>query len=160
MRNRKDFQVFLDDISACFIDRRFGAWESRILLPFSMVTSAGTVAFVDEGGLRRNFEHYLTACRVLRIDAIVRRPVDLAECEDGAMIGTYVTELLSHGVRVTDPYTSNALLSYRDGVLKMSSILNAKGHHSWTGVYPAVEIFAENEPETCSTATNSYKFAS
>ena len=160
MPDLEDFQVFLDDISICFIEEHFAGWENRILLPFSMVTSAGTVAFEDNGSLRRNFEHYLTACRVLRIDAIIRRPIELVECEDGTLMGTYETELLSHGLRVTDPYTSNALLCYCDGVLKMNSILNAKGHHSWTGVYPTAENVVENGLGLPNKSTASYKSAS
>ena len=160
MPDLEDFQVFLDKISICFIEEHFAGWESRIQLPFSMITSAGTVAFADVRGLRENFEHYLTACRVLRIDAIVRRPIELVECKDGKLMGTYETELLSHGVRVTDPYTSSALLCYCDGVLKMSSVLNARGHHSWTGVYPAAENVKENDLGFSNKSAASFQDAS
>lgn len=160
MPNLDDFQVFLDDISVCFIEEHFAGWEGRIVLPFSMVTSAGTVVLEGKRELRENFEHYLNACRVLRIDAVVRRPIDLVRCEDGKLIGAYVTELLSHGARVTDPYRSNALLDYHDDVLKMSSILNARGHHSWTGVYPSVENKTDLTPRDLEKYAFSHKSAS
>ena len=104
------FQAFLDDISNCFVDKDFAAWEKHVELPFSIVTDAGTISIKDQAGLRQNFEHYLTACKVMNIDAIVRKPVAMDVCPDGKLLATYETELLSHGNRATAPYKSSALL--------------------------------------------------
>lgn len=133
------FHSFLDDISCCFNVQDFQAWEACIELPFSMVTNAGAIIMEEQKPLRKNFDHYLAACRVLQIDAIIRKPLEVENCADGTFIGTYDTELLSHGLRATEPYQSSVLLKLQGSKLKMSSILNARGHHAWTGIHPKAE---------------------
>ena len=135
----EEFRAFLDDISLCFTERNFDGWMARILLPFSMVTQQGPVLLSTRDALERNFELYLQAQETMQMDAIYRRPVSLENCHDGTWIGTYETELLSHGQRVTAPYTSSALIHGTDEGYKMSSILNARGHHPWTGTSPSIE---------------------
>ncbi|NVK45443.1 MAG: hypothetical protein HWE33_03990 [Rhodobacteraceae bacterium] len=137
--NAAEFREFLDDISTCFITGDFTLWASRILLPFSMVTQQGPVFMTTLEELRENFDLYLQAGTVMRLDDIFRRPISLEDCRDGTFIGTYETELLSHGHRATEPFTSSALIHATDGGYKMSSIMNARGHHSWTGTSPARE---------------------
>lgn len=131
-----DFQSFLDAVSICFLKREFSMWQERIILPFSLVTSAGPVVLRNDDALRENFDLYLSACDAMRLDEIVRRPISLEDCLDGTWIGTYETNLLSHGVRATKPYISSALMSYENGFFRMYSILNARGHHDWTGKQP------------------------
>jgi len=127
-----DFQDFLDAISVCFIARNFVGWRARILLPFTLVTARGSEVFASESALERNFSLYLDACTIMSLDAIHRRPISLELCRDGLWLGTYETNLMSHGKRATDPYQSTALLHpLRDGT-RMSSIMNARGHHDWT----------------------------
>ncbi|MCE8007494.1 hypothetical protein [Aestuariivita sp.] len=136
MVDKADFQAFLDGISDCFITHDFEPWRSRIILPFSLVTSVGPIVLTTEEALRENFELYLQAVDAMKLDQVVRVPISFEDCVDGTWIGTYETNLLSGGVRATDPYISSALLiPYPDG-LKMTSILNARGHHYWTGLSP------------------------
>ena len=134
-----EFQEFLDAISTCFITHDFAAWEARIRMPFSMVTKDGPLLLEDRAALRTNFDHYLTACAAMKLDQIVRTPHSLEDCNDGCFIGTYETELLSHGHRATAPYTSSILLHPSDTGWRMSSIMNARGHHEWTGRSPRTE---------------------
>lgn len=131
-----DFQEFLDAISECFIVRDFHAWKARILLPFSLVTRDGPVVLHDDFALRRNFDDYLKACDAMSLDKVYRRPISLEDCADGTWIGTYETNLMRKGQRATAPYTSSAMLHPSDQGLRMSSILNARGHHEWTGKKP------------------------
>ncbi|SFR43817.1 hypothetical protein [Litoreibacter janthinus] len=128
-----EFQIFLDAISDCFPACEFAGWRDRIILPFSMITDHGPREFETEDELRANFEHYLSACRILRIDMIYRKPLALESGEDGRFLGTYETNLLSNGKRATAPYTSSALLEMTPEGFKMRSILNARGHQDWTG---------------------------
>lgn len=130
------FVEFLDVISRCFIERNFALWKDRVIYPFSLITSAGPVVILNDAELRENFELYLSACDTMQLDDIVRTPVCLEDCMDGSWMGTYETNLLSHGVRATPPYTSTALLQDVFGKFKMKSILNARGHHDWTGKQP------------------------
>ncbi|HBM57960.1 MAG TPA: hypothetical protein DD444_02055 [Citreicella sp.] len=134
-----EFRAFLDDISACFTRFDFALWRSRILLPFSLVTRDGPVLLPDEAALARNFELYLESERILCVDEVYRRPISLEDCRDGTWIGTYETELLCRGQRVTPPYISSALIHATPEGWRMSSILNALGHHSWTGTHPTRE---------------------
>jgi len=136
MPDENRFQAFLDDISECFIARVFTQWRDRIILPFSLVTASGPVVLVDDVALRENFGHYLTACDLMMLDRIYRRPISFETCPDGTMIGTFETNLMHRGQRATAPYVSSALLHDRDGTLKMSSMLNARGHHHETGIMP------------------------
>ena len=127
-----EFQTFLDSISACFIDENFSVWQENILLPFALITSKGPITLTSEAELRADFEGYLTACRVMRLDKIYRIIRRLEECPDGTWLGTYETNLMCQGSRATRPYVSTALLHQVDGGFKMSAILNARGHADWT----------------------------
>ena len=131
-----EFEDFLEAISVCFIDRDFGVWASLIRLPFTFVTKDGPVLLSTPDELEVSFNHYLTAMDIMRLDTVVRQPISLEDCKDGTFIGTYRTELLSGGKRATDPYTSSALLHPSDAGWQMSSIMNARGHHEWTGHAP------------------------
>ena len=131
-----EFEQFLNDISVCFIEKDFETWRSRVVLPYTLVTSAGPEVCKDETSLRENFALYLQACETMHLTEIVRLPLNFEDCKDGTFIGTYETHLISNGSRATAPYTSAALLQKRDGLLKMHSILNARGHHDWTGRQP------------------------
>lgn len=131
--NDDEFQIFLDAISDCFITKDFSEWEDRIRLPFTMVTKLDPVVLHTREALRQNFEGYLQACSILKVDTIIRRPVNCEDCKDGTWIGTYETELLSHGARAIPTYTSSVLLHKTGHGWKMSSILNARGHRNWTG---------------------------
>lgn len=132
----EDFALFLDRISTCFITGDFDAWEACIILPFSLVTKTGPVTLSTQDELRANFEQYLDACRILQLDTIARRPIAVKVCDDATVIGTYETQLLSRGTRATQPYTSSALLHRANGGWRMSSIMNALGHHHWTDQRP------------------------
>ncbi|WP_299498643.1 hypothetical protein [uncultured Roseobacter sp.] len=132
----QEFQDLLDRMSACFIERDFAAWRSLIILPISMVTKDGPVFLSTEEELRKNFDHYLTACDIMQLDNIYRRPLGLENCMDGTWIGTYETNLMRKNLRAAPPFTSSALLVSTDEGIKLAAILNARGHHEWTGVWP------------------------
>jgi|TARA_E500000305_G_scaffold111816_1_gene127929 hypothetical protein len=135
--NEAEFRAFLDDISTCFTTGDFDTWANRILLPFSMVQKRGPVMFQTRHELKADFDLYLQACEIMKLDEIYRRPISLEDCHDGTFIATYETQLLSHGQRATAPYTASALIHATEDGYKMSSILNALGHQAWTGTSPA-----------------------
>ncbi len=128
-----DFREFLDDISDCFIQRDVRMWRHRIILPFSIITRAGPVVMTTDAAVTANFDDYLSACAAMQLNMISRRAIALEDCADGTWLGTYETRLLANGLLATDPYTSTALLSRSDDVVRMCSILNGRGHHDWTG---------------------------
>lgn len=129
-----DFREFLDDISECFTQRDVALWRHRIILPFSIITRCGPVVMDTETAVSNNFDNYLIACDVMSLNMISRRPISLEDCADKTWLGTYETRLLANGLLATNPYTSTALLTWDDGVVRMSSILNGRGHHEWTGL--------------------------
>lgn len=133
---QSDFDAFLTDISTPFMERDVTLWRARIVLPFSMVTATGPVTLRNDDDVKENFDHYIAACDAMRLDLVSRDPVGFEICDAENVIATYRTNLLSHGTRVTPPYTSSALLQHTDGTWKMSAILNALGHHHWTGRHP------------------------
>jgi hypothetical protein len=134
-----EFQDFLDAISVCFIDRNFAKWSALVRLPFTFVTKEGPVLLSSQAELQANFDHYLTAMEIMKLDTVLRQPVSLVDCSDGTFIGTYRTELLSRGKRATEPYTSSALVHPSQTGWQMSSIMNARGHHDWTSHSPATK---------------------
>lgn len=127
------FEKFLTDISDCFTKRDFEMWRDRILLPFTLVTGDGPIVLENEAALRINFDLYLSACDTMRLDTVVRVPLELEDCGDGTWHGTYETRLISRSAMASAPYIATARLHVVDGTLKMSSILNARGHYDWTG---------------------------
>ncbi|ABG30951.1 hypothetical protein CEP88_16500 [Roseobacter denitrificans] len=137
--NQSDFQSFLDDVSECFIERDFALWRSRVLYPFSLITSAGAIVIENDDELRDNFELYLQACDAMQLDRIYRVPLGLEACSDGTWLGSYETNLLRNGMRATAPYRSTALLHKNADGIRMSSIMNARGHHDWTGKQPNMD---------------------
>lgn len=130
------FGAFLEDISCAFIRPDLSLWRSRLLLPFSMVTAEGPVTLTSDEDVARNFELYLQACAVLSLDLVHREPLTVEDCPDGTVMATYRTHLMSGGRRVADPYVSTALLHNCADAWRMSAILNARGHHRWTGRPP------------------------
>ncbi len=131
-----EFAVFLEDISRCFTDADFALWATCIRLPFSLVTQTGPVTLESEAALRSNFDLYLQAMAIMQVDLVARRAISVEVCDPDTVICTYETELLSRGTRARAPYTSSALLHRTGSGWRMSSIMNALGHHHWTGVHP------------------------
>ncbi|KMW57662.1 hypothetical protein AIOL_002627 [Candidatus Rhodobacter oscarellae] len=128
-----EFRELLDDISYCFITGDIQSWRNRIIAPFSLVTKHGAEILETEDALRENFGLYRQACTIMGLDEVYREPVSLEACPDGTWLGTYTTHLLAKGKRATAPYTATGLLHLREGRFLMSAILNARGHHEWTG---------------------------
>ena len=129
-----EFTLFLRDISDCFIQINLSKWKKRLILPFSIITRDGPILMSTEACIEKNFQHYLTAMEIMRLDLIDRHPVNLEDCEDGTWLGTFQTRLLSDGALVVAPYTSTSLLQLVDGEFRMSSMLNGRGHKDWTGI--------------------------
>lgn len=134
--NEQDFDAFLSDISTCFINRDLATWRDRILLPFSFITRDGPIVIATEEAVAESFANYLAACDMMGLDVIDRTPIAFEDCRDGTWLGTYETRLISRGVLATRAYTSTALLIWDGGMLRMTSMLNARGHHEWTGIKP------------------------
>lgn len=128
------FNSFLEDISACFVERDSCLWLSRLILPFSFVTKNGVIVLNSQNEVETNFNLYLKAMDAMDLDLVDRTAVSIEDCKDGTWLGTFTTRLLSNGVLATAPYTSTALLHWLDGRYRMSSMLNARGHSEWTGV--------------------------
>ena len=139
-----DFRDLLGDISDCFVERDLDLWRSRLVLPLSLITKQGTVVLTDDTAVARNFSYYCDAMRMMGVDMVHRSPLSLQDCNDGTWIGTFSTELLSKGQRTLQPYTASALMTLVDGQVRISSVLNARGHHDWTKRMPAEECGVQN----------------
>ena len=131
--SQEQFERWLTDISDCFLNRDFDTWKHSVRLPLTLVTRSGPVELVSEPMLLANFNHYLSACAVLRLDTVLRDPLQLEDCKDGTWLGTYETRLISRGTMAVPPYVSTALLEMEAGRVKMSSVMNARGHTD--GIY-------------------------
>ncbi len=131
-----EFKEFLEDISEPFFQRDITKWRTRLRLPFSMVTSTGPVTLTTEQEVRVNFDLYLEVAESMNLDFIYREPLTIEHCEDGTVLATYRTHLMRQGKRLADPYTSTALMHPGPDGWKMSAVLNARGHHAWTGKPP------------------------
>lgn len=129
------FGAFLDDISRCFMQRDLALWRRSIRLPFSFITRSGPVLLRDDAAVARNFEAYLEAMDIMALTLISREAMALEDCGDGTWLGTYRTRLVRDQHLATPPYTATALLHPVDGRFEASSILNARGHHDWTGLH-------------------------
>ena len=128
------FENFLNDITSCFLEPNFDLWRSRLILPFSIVMKDGTMVLSDVDEVKRNFDLYLKAVEIMKPDVIDRSIVSFEHCDDGSILGTFRTRVVRDGILVIEPYAGTALLRRIDGRLQMSSLLNARGHHEWTGI--------------------------
>lgn len=131
-----EFDAFLEDITEPFLTTDITQWAARIRLPFTLITQTGPVTLRTAEEVKANFELYLLAIKAMQADLIVREKIGYEPCEDGTVIATYRSNFLRNGVRIRAPYTASALLHFDDGKWRMSSILNALGHHLWTGKHP------------------------
>lgn len=125
-----EFEGFLNTISSCFLSKDLAPLLDCVLLPMTLVTKEGPITIATVEDCEAYFERSLKAQEIMRIDEIYRRAISLEDCKDGTFIGTYETQLLSHGQRVADPYTSSALIHATNDGWKFSSILNARGYLS------------------------------
>lgn len=122
------FERFLSDITTCFLTQDFALWSSRVILPFTLVMArGGSVVLKDTVALERNFRLYVVASKVMRLDQVLRSPLELEDCGDGTWLGTYETRLVSQGGLTIAPYVSTAMLQDQAGRLKMTAVLNARG---------------------------------
>ncbi|WP_458791063.1 hypothetical protein [Yoonia sp. MH D7] len=131
-----EFEALLSDISACLITPDFDQWAGRVRLPFTMVTQAGPVVSFTLAELYENFCHYLRAAEKMSLDLIDRTPISCETCDDGSVIATYRTKLLSRGRRIIAPFKSSATVYLVDGVWRVSAIIGAHGHHDMSCHYP------------------------
>lgn len=125
-----EFQKLLEDISLCFVRKDIEFLSAHTLLPFALVTPDGPITITTHEELMFHFDLYVKSYEILRVDAIFRRVISLEDCRDGSFIGTYETELLSHGTRVAEPYVSSVLVHDTPEGWKASSILNARGYQN------------------------------
>ena len=140
-----EFEALLHDISACLLTPDFEQWAGRVTLPFTMVTLAGPVISYSLADLRKNFELYLVACRKMALDMVHRTPISCEPCDDGSVIATYQTELLSRNQRMVEPFKSSATVCLIDGTWRISAIIGARGHHAASGMYPHVSAPPETD---------------
>lgn len=129
------FESFLNDISVCFLNDDLALWQSRLIMPFSVIVKTGPIVLATPADVETNFNHYKTASAAMELDLIVRNPVSLEDCQDGTWLGTFETRLVSRGQLATAPYTATALLQVDAGRVRMSSMLNGRGHSDWTGEF-------------------------
>ncbi len=130
------FQTLLDRISEAFILPDYALWRDSIELPFSLITKEGPITLRTDAELRQNYEFYMQACAVMKLDRIYRTPISLEDCGDGTWIGTYRTYLLSRGIQATAPFVSSGLLRATPEGPLLLSILHARGYHDWVGQPP------------------------
>ncbi|MGH1414103.1 MAG: hypothetical protein ACRBB0_11470 [Pelagimonas sp.] len=138
------FDAFLADITDPFLTGDITRWIARIRLPFALITQTGPVTLTTLQEVTENFNLYLVAMKALKADLIIREKVGSEHCHDGTVIATYRSHFLRQGNRLRAPYTASALLHPDGGLWRMSSILNALGHHHWTGKHP----YPSGEEET------------
>ena len=137
--NQSEFEAFLDDFSACFLSEDLDLWMARVRIPLCLILPSGSQVIKTVGEMRCFFNNCITAKRIQRIDAIVRRPLELEVCEDGVLLATYETHLLRSGHRLVDPFQSTAMLRRSEYGLVAGSILNSidldqgSRSHEWSG---------------------------
>ncbi len=148
--NLSEFEAFLDDLSACFLSEDLDLWMARVRIPLCLILPSGSQVIKSVGEMRCFFKDCITAKRIQRIDAIVRRPLELEVCEDGVLLATYETHLLRSGHRLVDPFQSTAMLRKSEYCLVAGSILNpidldpGSKSQGWSGYSDRAACLLEN----------------
>lgn len=132
----RHLQDMLDRICVSFMEQDFPAWEACVQLPFTLVVRTGSMTFATAESLRANFLGCSDHAASAGIDQMIRTALSVVDCEDGTALGTFRTELLRHGYRVYQPYTSSGLFLSTPEGWKLSSILNARNAPDWIEVDP------------------------
>jgi len=131
------FEDLLADITEPFLTGDYARWRNRLRLPCTFVTQAGPITLASEDDVERSFAMYQMAVRSMGLAHVHHKPLHFDPCPDGTIIITYETNILRRdGSRIMPPYTASALVHPDDGTWRLSSIMNAMGHHHWTGTHP------------------------
>ncbi|THH38516.1 hypothetical protein E4Z66_02810 [Aliishimia ponticola] len=125
------FRLLLDEISDCYVEQDFGKFCRNVQLPLDLITRTGLVSLRSEDELEQNFSTYIDLMAASQLSQIVRTEVGLEQCDEENWIGTYDTDLLRKGTRISPRYRSSMLMRWESGKFRASSILNARGHSDW-----------------------------
>ena len=119
-----EFAAFLEDMSQSMMADDFQLWRSRLRMPLCLALPSGSRIIRSESEACNLFLGCVAALGIQGVDRIIRRPVELGVCEDGIVLASFETQLLSRGTRAHGPFESSVLLHPARRGLVASSMLN------------------------------------
>ncbi len=108
-------QSWLDEVGLAVMDGDFDAYARHVVLPFANVNPVATLIVTTEAELRAGFNVFVDMLRTQRVTDYIRLVSEAHTIGDHMIAGSYVTNLLSAGKRVSPPFTSTVVLRRAQG---------------------------------------------
>lgn len=138
MDAHKILQSYLDDVAAAVMTGDFDSYESRIIMPFHLVTHTANIAVATQDALRAGFDDFRQTLRIQRVTDYIRLVDTAAQLDRDLISGRYITHLLAGGHRVLDPFQSQITLRLVSNIWRAASISNALANSRWPLLLPKV----------------------
>lgn len=125
-------QSWLDEVGQAVMLGDFDAYARHIVLPFANVNPVATLVVTTEAELRAGFDIFVDMMRTQRVTDYIRLVSEAHTIGEHMISGSYVSNLLSGGQRVSPPFTSTVVLRRAPGGLwQAATIANPLMAPAW-----------------------------
>ncbi|MFN4154989.1 MAG: hypothetical protein ACK4HF_10060 [Paracoccaceae bacterium] len=124
-------QTYLDEISVAVLAGDFAAYRAGMVVPFHLVTHAESISLDTDEALREGFESFCAMLKSQRVTDYIRLVEGAQTLDPDLISGRYITHVISGGMRVFDPFSSQITLCREDGHWRAASITNAIAKSRW-----------------------------
>lgn len=124
-------QTYLDDVADAVMADDFDTYQSRVCLPFYLITHTSTVVIDTEAKLRRAFDDFRETLRSQRVTQYIRLVESAAQLDHDLISARYVSHLMSGGNRILDPFRSEITLRLEGNLWRAASITNSLANSRW-----------------------------
>ncbi len=138
-------QATLDDLGAAVMADDWAGFLRRVILPFELQTEAGKIAVQDAPELRAGYDEFQLMLRTHRVTHYLRHARRAEFDGPDRIVGSYSSDILSHGKRILPAYTSLMVIDLRGGQWCASRIVNRWSNDRWPVLTP--KPIDDAEPE-------------
>jgi hypothetical protein len=103
-------QSWLDEVGQAVMDGDFATYARHVVLPFANVNPVATLVVTTEEELRAGFDVFCQMIHSQRVTDYIRLVSEAHTIGESIIAGSYVTNLLSNGQRLSPPFTSTVVL--------------------------------------------------
>ena len=129
-------QSYLDDVATAVMQGDWSSYESRICLPFYLITHTANLTVATEVDLRKGFDAFRETLKLQHITDYIRLVETASQLDPDLITGQYMTHLLAGGQRVIAPFRSSITLRLIGNHWRAASITNALANSRWPIVMP------------------------
>jgi hypothetical protein len=129
-------QSYLDDVGAIVLRNDWDAYCDVLCRPFTLITHAETLIFATPDDIRSLYDGFLDMLQSQRVTDFIRLVETAAQVDPDLISARYVTHLMSGGMRIMPPTTSQITLRLEVNRWRAASITNALSNSRWPVLMP------------------------